>query len=269
MPSTCPARRWSGKPRRFSSATTFTTPMSLRMSSVFLRAEWRSLVMINYAVDRATLDPLVPRGVELDLWEGEALVSMVGFLFLDCRVLGVPIPFHRNFQEVNLRFYVRRKIDGAWRRGVVFVREIVPRHAIALVARIAYNEPYIALPMRHQVPERGGHFSFEWKLAGRWNSLTAETRGEPAPIAADSAEEFIFEHYWGYTPLRDGGTMEYQVEHPLWRVWPTESSSLDCDVAALYGARFAEPLAAKPHSAFVAEGSRISVRRGNRVLTES
>ena len=239
------------------------------MPSVFLRAEWRSLVMINYRVDRAVLDPLVPRGVELDLWEGDALVSMVGFLFLDCRVLGVPIPFHRNFEEVNLRFYVRRKVDGEWRRGVVFVREIVPRSAIALVARVAYNEPYIALPMRHEVPANGGKFSYSWKLGGRWNSLGAHTRGEPAPIAAGSAVEFIFEHYWGYTRQRDGGTMEYQVEHPTWRVWQTESSSLDCDAGALYGPAFIEPLRAKPHSAFVADGSPVSVRRGGRVLTGS
>ena len=235
------------------------------MPSAFLTAEWRSLVMLNYAVDRAVLDPLVPRGVELDLWEGAALASMVGFLFLDCRVLGVPIPFHRDFAEVNLRFYVRRKVDGEWRRGVVFVREIVPRRAIALVARAAYNEPYLALPMRHRAPVGGGAFSFEWKYRGRWNSLSAQTRGAALVIAPDSAEEFIFEHYWGYTRQRDGGTMEYQVEHPPWHVWQTESSSLDCDAGALYAAEFSGPLRAKPHSAFIADGSRVSVRRGARV----
>ena len=236
------------------------------MSSVFLRAEWRALVMLNYSVDRAVLDPLVPRGVELDLWEDSALVSMVGFLFLDCRVLGVPIPFHRDFEEVNLRFYVRRKVHGEWRRGVVFVREIVPRHAIAFVARAAYNEPYIALPMRHEAPGNGGAFSYSWKLGGRWNSLAAHTLGAASGIASGSAEEFIFEHYWGYTRQRDGGTMEYQVEHPPWRVWQTESTSLDCDAGPLYGPEFIEPLGAKPLSAFVAEGSPVSVRRGERVV---
>ena len=235
------------------------------MSSIFLSAEWRSLVMLNYAVDRVVLEPLLPRGVELDLWEGGALVSMVGFLFLDCRVLGVPIPFHRNFEEVNLRFYVRRRVDGEWRRGVVFVREIVPRRAIALVARVAYNEPYIALPMRHEVPERGGEFSYAWKFGGRWHSLGARTCGEAAPIAPGSAEEFIFEHYWGYTRQRDGGTADYEVEHPSWRIWQTDRTTFDCDVGALYGADFIEPLRATPHSAFVAEGSRITVRRAGRV----
>ena len=235
------------------------------MASAFLTAEWRSLVMLNYAVDRAALDPLIPRGVELDLWEGAALVSVVGFRFLDCRLVGVPIPFHRDFAEVNLRFYARRKVDGEWRRGVVFIREIVPRRAIALVARAAYNEPYLALPMRHRVPEGGGAFSFAWKFRGRWNSLTAQTRGAAMQIAPGSAEEFIFEHYWGFTRQRDGGTMEYRVEHPPWRVWQADSSSLDCDAGALYGSDFTEPLRAEPHSVFVADGSPVSVRRGIRV----
>src|SRR5689334_2274538 len=102
----------------------------------FLRAEWRDLVMLNYESPAGLLDPLVPAGVELDRWRGTLYVSVVGFLFRDTRVLGIPIPFHRTFEEVNLRFYVRRELDGDVRRGVVFVRELVPRRAIATVARL-------------------------------------------------------------------------------------------------------------------------------------
>ena len=235
---------------------------------VFLTAEWRSLVMINYAVEPAVLAPHVPRGVELDLWEGEALVSMVGFLFLKTRVLGLPIPFHQNFDEVNLRFYVRRRSAGEWRRGVVFVREIVPRFAIAAVARVAYNEPYLSLPMRHRVPsalKAGARLEFGWRFRGRWHSLGATLMGEPRDIRKASAEEFIFEHYHGYTRQRDGGTVEYQVEHPQWRAWQTSESLLDADVPALYGEPFAASLGGKPRSAFVAEGSPVLVRRGVRL----
>ena len=224
----------------------------------FLTAEWRSLVMLNYDIDPAVLAPLVPRGVELDLWEGRALVSMVGFLFLETRLLGVPVPFHRDFEEVNLRFYVRRRAGGEWRRGVTFIREIVPRRAIALTARAFYNEPYLALPMRHSVQPHSVGYS--WRHAGRWNSLGAETRGEPRPIAGGSEEEFIFEHYWGYTRQRDGGTVEYQVEHPRWRVLEVVRSHCDCDAAALHGAPFASVLSAAPRSVFVAEGSPVIVR---------
>lgn len=224
--------------------------------------------MINYAVDPAALALHMPRGVELDLWEGEALVSMVGFLFLKTRLLGLPIPFHQNFEEVNLRFYVRRKSAGEWRRGVVFVREIVPRSAIAAVARAAYNEPYLSLPMRHCVPavmKAGANLKFEWRFRGRWGGLGATLAGESGEIRKGSAEEFIFEHYFGYTRQRDGGTVEYHVEHPSWRVWQTSESFLDVDVAALYGAQFEAPLSGKARSAFVAEGSPVLVRRGVRL----
>jgi hypothetical protein len=216
--------------------------------------------MLNYAIDPAVLRPLVPHGVELDLWQGEALVSMVGFLFLHTRVMGVPIPFHRNFEEVNLRFYVRRPAPEGWRRGVTFVREIVPRQAIATLARVLYNEPYLACPMRHLLAP--GRCEYGWHFRGRWNSLSAAFDGEAVPLEEGSAEEFIFEHYWGYTRLRDGRTAEYQVEHPRWRAWTAKNPRLDCDAAALYGPGLAKALGGTPVSAFLAEGSAIAVRRG-------
>lgn len=233
------------------------------MSPVFLTAEWRSLVMFNYTIDRTVLQPWLPRGVELDLWQGEAVASMVGFRFLDCRAWGFALPGHRDFDEVNLRFYVRREVDGEVRRGVVFVREIVPRALIAITARLLYNERYVALPMRHAIVE--SRLEYAWRHRGRWQCLRAQTRGEAMPMAAGSEEEFIFEHYWGYSRQRDGGTLEYQVEHPRWQVWPAEAAALDCEVAALYGSEFVAALSAAPRSAFVADGSAVRVRRGVRI----
>ena len=224
--------------------------------------------MINYAVDPSVLAPYLPKSVELDLWEGEALASMVGFRFLKTRVLRAPIPFHQNFDEVNLRFYVRRRAESGWERGVVFVREFVPRFAIAAVARVFYNEPYRAMPMRHSVPDTlkaGDALKFEWRFRGRWHGLGATLAGTPQPMIAGSAEEFIFEHYQGYTRQRDGGTIAYQVEHPAWNVWQTSDAYLDAEIAALYGPAFAPALSAVPRSAFVADGSPIIVRRGVRL----
>jgi uncharacterized protein YqjF (DUF2071 family) len=223
--------------------------------------------MINYAVEAAALARYLPHGVELDLWQSEALVSLVGFRFLRTKVLGVAVPFHQDFEEVNLRFYVRRRMRDGWQRGVVFIREIVPKFAIALVARVAYNEPYIGLRMRHRVPAPGGGgtFEFGWHFRGAWCGLGAETTGDFAPLAAGSPEEFIFEHYWGYTRQRDGGTTEYQVEHAPWRVWQTSRAWAEGELGALYGAEFGEALAGAPRSAFVAEGSPVLVRRGVRL----
>src|SRR6185295_4061969 len=112
----------------------------------FLTAEWRYLAMLNYEIDPAVLSPLVPRGTELGRWNGKTFVSMVGFLFLNTRVMVLSIPFHCDFEEINLRCYVRHRAADGWRRGVVFVKEIVPRAAIAWTARWLYDENYVALP---------------------------------------------------------------------------------------------------------------------------
>lgn len=230
---------------------------------IFLRAEWRRLAMLNYEADPGCLRELVPRGTELDDYRGRCYLSMVGFLFRETRVLGVPVPFHRHFEEVNLRFYVRRRAPEGWRRGVVFVKEIVPRAAIAFVARTLYNENYVALPMRHAF--EGRSVAYEWTLGGRAQRLALTADGDAALPAAGSEQEFIAEHYWGYVRQRDGGSVEYRVEHPPWRVATAAEARLDCDVAALYGAAFAPFLAAMPSSAFLAEGSDVSVHRGVRL----
>jgi uncharacterized protein len=232
-------------------------------AGAFLTAEWRHLAMLNYAVDPAVLLPRVPAGTELDDWNGTTYVSVVGFLFLRTRVLGIGIPFHRDFEEVNLRFYVRRRGPEGWRRGVVFVKEIVPRLAIAATARLLYNEKYVALPMRHRVEP--GEVEYRWRSSGAWCRLSARRRGDPSPLEPGSEAEFIAEHYWGYSRQRDGGTVEYAVEHPRWTAWTAENAMLECDVAALYGAEFAEPLSGPPASAFIADGSPVVVRRGVRI----
>lgn len=244
------------------------SPVATPPAPPFLTAEWRWLVMLNYEMDPALLRPLVPAGTELDAWGGVTYASVVGFLFRRTRVLGVPIPFHRTFEELNLRFYVRRKGPEGWRRGVVFVKEVVPRFAIAAVARWIYNENYVALPMRHRVAlsaETGGSLEYGWRTGGRWSTVRAEVRGPARPLAEGSEEEFITEHYWGYARQRDGGCVEYQVEHPRWNVWRAESAALDADVAGLYGPAFAAPLSAAPRSALVADGSAVVVRQGRRV----
>jgi uncharacterized protein len=235
----------------------------------FLRAEWRNLVMLNFEIDPAILQKIVPARTELDFWHGKAFVSVVGFQFLNTSVMGIPALFHRRFEEVNLRFYVRRGAPEGWRRGVVFIKEIVRKPLVTFIARTVYNESYITLPMRHEVylPQGSGtgSLSYEWQTPGRWNRLAARTMGKSCLAPEDSEETFVTEHYWGYSTQRDGSTMEYQVEHPRWRVWRGVEPQFNCDVAALYGGEFAPALGRPPSSAFVAEGSAVVVRRGLRL----
>jgi uncharacterized protein YqjF (DUF2071 family) len=236
-------------------------------SRPFLTARWVHLAMLSYEVGPTVLSALVPKGTELDFWSGKCLVSMVGFQFLDTRVLGLSVPFHRDFEEVNLRFYVKRTIDGETRRGVVFVKEIVPRRAVAWIANTLYNEKYVTLPMSHddRMAEASRMLSYSWQFNGQQCRLGVAPAGESFLPDGPSEEAFITEHYFGYTAQRDGSTLEYRVEHPRWNVWKATNPELSCDVAALYGPELSTYLSATPSSCFVADGSEIMVRRGQRI----
>jgi uncharacterized protein YqjF (DUF2071 family) len=237
--------------------------------SQFLKAQWRNLLMLNYEVDPEILSPYLPPGTVLDLWQGKALVSMVGFMFIDTRVLGIKWPWHVNFEEVNLRFYVRHFNGKEWKRGAVFISEIVPKRMIALIANNLYKEHYRALPMRHSViPAKDAHaqFLYEWNLNGQWNKLGATVSDHFEDIKPGSPEEFIFEHYWGYNGLNSVKTMEYQVEHISWQVAKVKDCVFDADVKELYGDNFVPFLQREPYSAFFANGSDINVRIGEQIV---
>ena len=237
----------------------------------FLKAQWKNLVMLNYEVDPQVLDAYLPPGTVLDLWQGKALVSMVGFLFDDTKVLGIKWPWHVNFEEVNLRFYVKYFNGTEWKRGAVFVSEIVPKSMIALIANNLYKEHYRALPMRSSVTlteDDHTQFLYEWKFNGKWNKLGATASNQLLDIKPGSAEEFILDHYWGYNKLTSVSTMEYQVEHISWQTGVVKEYTFDADVAGLYGAAFEPYLKKRPVSAFFALGSEITVRMGDKIIVK-
>jgi uncharacterized protein YqjF (DUF2071 family) len=231
------------------------------MPDVFLKAEWRKLALANYPVEAGVLRPFLPAKTELDTWEGNPYVSLVGFQFNDIRVKGFRVPYHRHFPEVNLRFYVRFMEDKKWKRGVVFVREIVPLRAVAFVANTVFRERYISLPMRYVEAKDDSvlRAGYHWRYKGRWNGLSVKAGIVSRPLAAGSQEEFITEHFWGYARVGAAGTNEYQVAHPRWEVYPVNEYQIDCAFGQLYGSGFAELSGRKPQSVFLAEGSPVDV----------
>jgi len=224
----------------------------------FLTAEWKNLLMLNYAVDPSLLEPFVPAGTELDAFDGKTYLSLVGFEFNRTRVLGFAVPFHQNFEEVNLRFYVRRSS----KRGVVFIRELVPKYAVAAVARLLFKENYSCVPMSHRA--EAGSVEYSWKLGSERCVMSIETDGESFVPPDGSLSQFITEHYWGYTTQK-GGSLEYEVQHPPWRVWNAKQASFSGNVDALYGREFAQVLKREPDSAFLAKASLVTVFKGTRI----
>ncbi len=227
----------------------------------FLKAEWRKLALANYIVDPKLLNDYLPYKTELDIWEGNCYVSLVGFMFINTKLLGIKVPFHVNFEEVNLRFYVKYNDGKEWKRGVVFIKEIVPRHALTFVANTVYQEHYQTLAMRHNWKKtaESWEIKYEWKHKGQWQHFHVESELQSQAFPEGSETEFITEHYWGYTKIKDQKTYEYQVTHPRWEAYPVKNYDIQVDFGALYDPRFSFLNKEEPKSVMLAEGSEITV----------
>lgn len=234
---------------------------------IFMTARWDYLLMLNYEVPAEILKPYVPPHVELDLWQGKAVVSMVGFQFNDTKVFRLRWPMHTHFEEINLRLYVKHWDGREWKRGVAFVSEIVPRPMIAYIANALYNEHYHAMPTRHKLTETNKtiEVQYEWKYRKSWNSLQVSADCKPAAILPGSEEEFILEHYWGYNELNPRTTIEYQVEHPTWKTFAIKNFKADFDIEGLYGKEFVPYLSEAPQSVVLARGSEVTIRKPRKI----
>ncbi len=237
------------------------------MANTFLKAEWRKLLMANYIVDPALLLPYLPYKTELDLWNGSCYLSLVGFMFLNTKIKGIKVPFHTNFEEVNLRFYVRYKDKDGWKRGTVFIKEIVPKPALTFVANMIYGEHYETLPMSHRWKTDGEILTVEysWKKKDKWNSMKVNSSLTQTDIVSGSIEVFITEHYWGYTKISEQVTSEYGVEHPVWQVYGIKDYFIDVDFGINYGPQFGFLHNKNPDSVLLAEGSEIIVKEGRKI----
>jgi len=227
----------------------------------FLIAEWRKLILVNYCIESSVLEKYVPFGTELDIRDGKCYISLVGFMFVNTKLLGIKVPYHINFEEVNLRFYVKRNVKGEWRRGVVFIKEIVPKPMLTFVANTVYNENYETLPMKHSWEEihQQQIIKYTWKKNEEWQSIQVNTELNAIEIEEGSEVEFITEHYWGYAYLNEQKSNEYEVTHPRWKVYPVIDYKIEVDFGVTYGEEFTFLNNLKPVSVMLAEGSEITV----------
>lgn len=227
----------------------------------FLKAKWQKLIMVNYEIDPNQLNEYVPKGTSLDFFDGKCFVSLIGFMFKDTKLLGFKVPCHVNFEEVNLRFYVKREVNGSIKRGVVFIKEIVPKPALTLVANAIYKEHYVTLPMTHEWVDNKHtvKVKYSWKLKGDENFMSVTASKKLLDIQKGSLTEFIAEHYWGYSKASEIKTTEYEVRHPKWQCYKVDNYKLHVDFEANYGQKFKFLSDKEPSSVMLLEGSHISV----------
>ncbi len=228
------------------------------MARQFLSAQWRDLIIASYAVDPGMLASRLPDGLELDLFDGQAVCSLVGFMFLDTRVLGIAWPTYRNFPEINLRFYVRER--SGEKRGVVFVRELVKSRVVAQIARTVYNEPYVHAKIQNEIEEEATRsVRYAFQLNGGQGTMRVESSPESQIPDEDSTEHWFKEHQWGYGATRKGRTLRYEVQHPHWACHRVESHDIDVDWGWIYGDEWSSMSNAQPLSVVHAVGSDIKV----------
>jgi uncharacterized protein YqjF (DUF2071 family) len=238
--------------------------MSPVSGNALISCAWRDVLITTWTVDAALLAPYLPAGTTLDLWNSRGLLSIVGVRFLDLRVAGLAMPFHQEFEQINFRFYVRREAKED-RRGVVFLKQIVPSSSMSLIATLLYNESFLTTATRHEITRvEEGWTLYEWMVGGRWNRISATRHGAPVMPGSDSIETFIKDRPCAYTRQADGSTVEFEVQHPAWPIYATEEMMLDCDVAPLIGAPFVPVLSAQPVSTFVAAGSEVTLHPDGR-----
>tara|TARA_Y100000589_G_scaffold151967_1_gene144856 strand:- start:2045 stop:2773 length:729 start_codon:yes stop_codon:yes gene_type:complete len=230
----------------------------------FLKANWKNLIMINFEVSPKLLLPLVPAGTELDLWKNKAFVSIIAFLFDEVKVLGIPAFGNKKFEELNIRFYIKRFDGKNIKRGVAFVKEIVPKPLVTRVANFFFSEHYQTMKMSHE-------FSFTDINQKKIQNLeyvvkkdksyrfSARLTSKLTDLEEGSFEEFIAEHYWGYSRVNDHKTIEYRVQHPKWEIFKESDVEFKCDFEKLYGNQWEFLNLKKPHSTFVAKGSKVNV----------
>ncbi len=227
----------------------------------FLKAEWRKLAIANYAIDPAVLQKYIPHKTELDLWNNTCYVSLIGFMFKNTKVLGLKVPFHIDFEEVNLRFYVKYFENNTWKRGVVFIKELVPKSALSFVANAFYDEHYQTVPMNHkwELIDENIKVTYHWKYNNNEQKISVLAENNLQEIFPNSETEFITEHYWGYTKVNENKTFEYEVTHPKWQTYKVKEFDINVDFGLVYGADFAFLNNLKPNSVMLAEGSEITV----------
>lgn len=236
--------------------------------SIFLKANWENIIMANYIVPQDMLLPFLPKGIELDLYENKAYISLVGFMFKNIKLFSIPIPFFGTFEEINLRFYVKRLEGNTVKRGVVFINETVPYKIVAYIANKLYHESYTTVKTTHKWEQSpySKKIEYQWPVKKNWNRIYVESETISKPMAKGSLEEFIYEHYYGYTAVNEIETVEYKIQHPSWKINHVLHSDIQCDFKSMYGNAFEILNQIQPDSVFIAEGSAIEINwKRNRI----
>ncbi|WP_424494544.1 YqjF family protein [Salinimicrobium sp. GXAS 041] len=232
-----------------------------------LTAEWKNLVFANYTVPPQLIEKYLPAHTKPDFYNGKCYLSLVGFQFKNVKVANLKIPFNNDFEEINLRFYVKR-FDGAkWRKGVIFISQIADKAALNTLANVLFQENYQKLVTKQHISEDDTSINarYSWRFKDEWQHLEAKSGIVASPFQENSEEEFLMDRPWGYGKRNNEETNEYKVSHPDWPIFEVEEYSVKVDFSLLFGPEFNILSSATPKSVILAEGSTVSMEEMNTI----
>jgi hypothetical protein len=203
---------------------------------------WHELCFAHWPVPASALRPLLPHGLELDVFDGSAWLGVVPFRMSGVRLRGTPpLPGLSRFPELNVRTYVRR----GERRGVWFFSLDAANRPAVRAARRWFHLPYF--DARMECAERGGEVRYR-SLRTHRGAPPAELVARYAPIAPvelarpGTLEHFLTERYCLFAATPAGELLTGDIHHLPWPL-QRASATLETNTMAA-GARIALPATA-------------------------
>ena len=209
---------------------------------VVMHQKWRELLFLHWEVPPPALKALLPRGLDVELWEGRAFVGLVPFVVSETRARFLPpLPGLSSYYEINTRTYVRHA-DSADREsgesGVWFFALDASNVGVTAGARATFQLPYFPCTAQRRHSDRDGSIvryrSARLGPGPTPGELDVEYRVHEAigTAEAGSLDHFLVERYTLFTVLRPMGLMVGQVRHQPYSLRRVELIRLDCETLA-------------------------------------
>lgn len=183
---------------------------------------WHDLLFMHWPLPPSDIQPLIPPGLELDTFDGQAWIAVVPFFMSDIHARSMPpFPGLSRMAELNVRTYVTR--DG--KPGVYFFSLDAASVIAVTVARLTYHLPYFYAKMN--VERRGNDVHYTSRRL--YKEMQAEYLGVYAPTGdlyqstPGNLDHFLTERYCLYTADTKGRILRGEIHHAPWPLQPAEA----------------------------------------------
>lgn len=209
---------------------------------------WKKLAFIHWRVSADVLQPLIPRELTIEQFDGSAWLGVVPFSMERIRPWwSPPVPGISWFLETNVRTYIVDKhgVSGVW----FFTLDANTRLAVS-VARTFWHLPYklatMALETSPPASQSRNTSTVSYSgvrrdlpPAGYQIKLTLD-ESTPRPAVTGTLDHLLIERYLLFAQRRNGTLMTGRVHHAPYQIQPvvqhdivqTLTTAIGCPIPA-------------------------------------